>query len=422
MPAAYEVVIFGATGFTGKFVADYFATAVREQRPALRWALVGRDRAKLQQMADALAAEHRIAAPPILVASSDDATSVDAAVGQARVVLSTAGPFAKMGTPVVDACVRLGVHYVDINGETGWHRSIIDRYDAAARQKGVVLVPSCGFDSIPSDLGAAWVAGALASKFGVPARRVSCYVALRGNFSGGTVSSGIMSEETHGTTLSDPFLLGGKRPCCSTPRAEDADVQTAAFDEMVGSWTAPFGMATINTRIVRRSVGLLEEVQPGRTAAAAFARDFGYIERALAPAEAVAVKMARSVTVPAAKRRQLVEQGRLPKPGNGPTAEQRAKAWFRFLFVAEAADASKKVVGSVSGGDPGYVETAKMVAEAAVMLATTPLAELSPLAARGGLLTPTTAFGARLRERLHDTGILFEQLDGLPPMAPASKL
>ena len=233
MARPYDVVLWGSTGFTGRFVAKYLLAVSRSRLPQLRWALCGRDRARL----DALAAELATGGgtpPPVLIASSTSQAQVDSVVSQARVLISTAGPFASYGTPVVDACVRLGTDYVDINGEVGWHKSMIERYDAAARKNGVVQVPSAGFDSIPSDLGAHWMASRVQREFGEPARRVTSYVALAGGFSGGTVASGIMSEETHGAAL-DPFLLGGARP--GGARAEDADITAAAFDGSVGSWT-----------------------------------------------------------------------------------------------------------------------------------------------------------------------------------------
>ena len=188
-------------------------------------------------------------------------------------------------------------------------------------------------------------------------------------------------------------------------------------------------MAPINTRIVRRTVGLLEErsleERGGGGAASPFAADFRYAECLLAPGEEVATKLARAAAAPAAKRRELVEKGRLPKPGEGPSADERAKAWFKFMLLAEAAP-GQRLLGSVSGGDPGYEETAKMVAETALLLAT----KRDALPATGGFHTPASAGGALLTERLHREGIAFEELDASvlpapPPPAgapPASKL
>ena len=201
MTRPLDVALVGATGFTGRLVARYFADTIAKRLPNLRWAIVGRDQKKLTALADSLS----IGPSDIIVTSN--AEGIDRAASSSRVALSTAGPFALYGTPLVEACVRNGTSYVDINGEIGWHREMIDRFDKAARAADATLVPSCGFDSIPSDLGAQW----MAERLGGNARRIRCYAALRGGFSGGTVASGINSELQHGSLLSDPFLLGGVR-------------------------------------------------------------------------------------------------------------------------------------------------------------------------------------------------------------------
>lgn len=191
-----------------------------------------------------------------------------------------------------------------------------------------------------------------------------------------------------------------------------------AFDPVASSWTAPFGMASINTRIVRRSVALLDEAGGGSPYGAAFS----YRECALSPDERAASKAARAASAPANKRRELVESGRLPKPGEGPPPEERARSWFKFLLLAEG-EGGGRLLGSVSGGDPGYDETAKMVAETALALATDRAA--LPAGRRGGFMTPASACGAPLRVRLHAEGIAFDELalDMLPGLAaPTAKL
>lgn len=400
MTRPLDVALVGATGFTGRLVARYFADTIAKRLPNLRWAIVGRDQKKLTALADSLS----IGPSDIIVTSN--AEGIDRAASSSRVALSTAGPFALYGTPLVEACVRNGTSYVDINGEIGWHREMIDRFDKAARAADATLVPSCGFDSIPSDLGAQW----MAERLGGNARRIRCYAALRGGFSGGTVASGINSELQHGSLLSDPFLLGGVR--AGGPRAEDADPPAAAaYDELIGAHVAPFGMAVINTRIVRRTVGLLESRGFPHPTCRAFARDFQYSEVALAPDEASAAKMARAASAPAAKLKELVESGRLPRPGEGPTEEERASNWFKFTLIAEGGaegmERATRLKGIISGGDPGYSETAKMVAESAVLLAT----EGPTDPAARGFQTPASALGRPLRERLHREGILFEATD-----------
>lgn len=356
----------------------------------------------MRELAESIGSE-----APILVADATSGSDVRRVVRDTRVLLTTAGPYASFGTPLVEACANEGTSYVDINGEIGWHHQMIAEHDAAARASGSVLVPSSGFDSIPSDLGTQWMAQRMEDECGQPARRISCFVRVKGDFSGGTVASGIQSDEIYGSTLlSDPFLLGGARPS-SACDDEHSDLTTAVFNETIGSHVAPFGMAQINTRIVRRSIGLFEASDPLR-AAQRFTPDFCYQEFAVAPSEEVAVKMARATAAPAEKRRALVAAGRLPSPGQGPDEATRGKSWFEFTFVAESADGIHKLVGVVSGGDPGYDETAKMVSEAAVALATSKSVNLA-----GGFWTPATALGVQLREILHAEGIRFQAAPAL---------
>jgi short subunit dehydrogenase-like uncharacterized protein len=390
-----DVTIVGCTGFTGRLVAQYFASTVAKRLPSLRWALAGRDASKLAALADSLPSS-----PSETIIASLSEGDAERIAEPSRVILSTAGPFALYGTPLIRACIKHGASYTDINGEIGWHHSMINEYDQAAREAGITLVPSAGFDSIPSDLGAQW----MAERLGGNASKIRCYASLRGGFSGGTVASGINSEKQHGSLLSDPFLLGGSR--AGGPRQEDCDPPyEAKLDPHIGKHVAPFGMAVINSRIVRRTAGLLEARGFAHPSVRLYARDFAYSEVAMAPDEETAVKMARAASVPASKLQELVAQGRLPAPGDGPSEAERAKNWFRFHFLAESSEPGiPKLAGTVSGGDPGYTETAKMVSESAVMLATD-----GPDSEAIGFQTPASALGARLRARLHSEGISFEE-------------
>jgi len=392
---AHDIVLWGCTGFTGSLVARYFARTIAPRLPGLRWALAGRSEAKLNELSTSLGTS-----APIIIADAESPDDVARVAASTRVLLSTAGPYALYGSLLVAACASSGTGYVDINGETGWHRQMIDEHDATARMSGSILVPSSGFDSIPSDLGTQWVASLMAERYGQPTRRVSCFAAVNGAFSGGTVASGILGDETFGPEyLANPFLLGGS-PSPVASADEHADPIVAAFDADINSHVAPFGMASINTRIVRRSVALLGG------APSLFTPDFCYREVAVAPTEAVAVKMARAAAAPVEKRKELVAKGRLPMPGQGPDEATRSKSWFKFTFIAESADGSMKLAGTCSGGDPGYDETAKMVSEAAVCLAT----QDKPPTSHGGFMTPATALGPSLREQLHAEGILFQEV------------
>lgn len=400
-PRKYEVVVHGATGFTGALVAQYLC-----RKPALRWCVSGRSGDKLRHVVATL--EDVQSAPDVVEVSVDDEAALRRLAASTAVVLSTAGPFAKIGTPVVEACIAEGTAYCDITGEVAWVRLNMDRLEAEAVRKGVTLVSFAGFDSVPSDLGTLYGVCKLREKYG-PNTQVGAvinWVQMRGGLSGGTLASGINLEKDPALARlnADPFALGG------CPRAGvrdcDKDVTAAAFDAKVAAWTAPFGMATINTRIVRRSNLLC-----------GYGGDaFQYRESQLCASEDEARKLARGGP-PADKRVELVAQGRLPKPGEGPSKEQRAKSWFKCLLRIEAAeDTSKAVHVRVSGGDPGYDETAKMVAETALVLAR----KASLLPRMGGFLTPAAACGFTLVEALQQAGIKFEQVD--PPGTLSAKL
>merc|ERR1719223_888626 len=249
----FDVVLWGCTGFTGQLVAEYFATDVAKKHPSVRWALAGRNLSKLEALrkrvmqlahekGDVGRNTHK---PAILVADSTDKEAVDAVVAQAKVVCATAGPFDRYGTPVVDACVRLGAHYVDITGETTWVHRMKCKYGEAAKKNGVYIVSMCGFDSLPSDIGT-WYTVQLMKKVGnYPVRRVTNLMAMNGKLSGGTLATGLHSESQGPEVirqLADPFLLGGRRP----EREEDKDCTQATFHEDLSVWGAPFMMANIN--------------------------------------------------------------------------------------------------------------------------------------------------------------------------------
>ncbi len=304
-------------------------------------------------------------------------------------------------------------------------RSLIDSLDGPAAAASTLVVPCCGF-TVPSDLGAMHAVQLLGERHGTPARSVRSFVQFNGRLSGGTMSTGILldtSDPDVQEARRDPFLLGGAPAGAeaAAPRAEDLDPSAAEYDADVGAWTAPFWMSDISSRVVRRSSALYRAASaasPGGgvgLAARVFAggggydERFGYRERALAKDEGVARNLA-APTAPVSQRRRLIERGKLPKPGEGPSAEVRARSWFRVLMVAADA-AGNRVLSSVRGGDPGYEETSKMVSEAAALLATRrdelPVGRAGGRA--GGVLTPAFALGTLLRDELHARGVEFTE-------------
>ncbi|GBG33380.1 Saccharopine dehydrogenase-like oxidoreductase [Hondaea fermentalgiana] len=402
-----DVVVWGATGFTGQLAAAYLATVARTA--GVRWAIGGRNEGKLRKIvADLEAGKDTESLPEVIVCSIDDTKGLHAMAARTRVIASLAGPFSQMGTPILEACIAERCDYCDITGEVPWVKIQSDRLGPAAEANGVILSSCCGFDSLPSDLGTLYAVTKLREKFGPNVRigKVTAYFDMMGSLSGGTLASGIAMEndpELHKMNQ-NPFLLGGAPE--GGPRPDDADYKNYEQDPELGTWIAPFGMAMINTRIVRKSGTALQ-----------YGPDFQYREVAVAPSEKAAAKMAKPLP-PASKRQAMVEAGRLPKQGDGPSKELRAKSWFRTRIKAEdATDPSRYVWVQVSGGDPGYTETAKMLSEAAICLAQ----QREVLPRTAGFLTPASSMGTALIERLQAAGIRFEAIPS-PASSSSSKL
>ncbi|MCB9754703.1 MAG: saccharopine dehydrogenase NADP-binding domain-containing protein [Myxococcales bacterium] len=384
----FDVVVYGATGFTGQLVVEYLATRAAEARP-LRWALAGRNADKLAAVRDRLAsAEPRGEAPALITATSDDRAALDAMARRARVVLTTVGPYARYGEPLVAACVEAGTDCVDLTGEPDWWREMIARYHDRAITTGAKIVSCCGFDSIPHDLGALFTAMELAIQPGERAV-VRSYVQARGGFSGGTWQSlvgalaNLRRARTRGTGDA-----GARR--------EDRRDRGIHNAREAGGWVVP--LPTIDPLVVRRSAALSES--------GVFGDDFRYHPYLVVKRLSGVVGLLGGVGLLAAlaqlgPTRRLLE--RVRRPGEGPPPEQRAKNWFRVEHHGECA--GRRVVTRVTGGDPGYGETAKMIAEAALTLAL----DRDRLPARGGVLTTATAMGEPLIERLRAAGIGFER-------------
>ncbi len=262
MKRNFDVIVYGATGFVGRQTARYIA----DHAAGLRWAIAGRSAAKL----DALRRELGQTSPGIVVADAGDAAALDALAAQSRVVLSTAGPFARFGSGLVAACVRHGTHYVDITGETPWVRQMIDRHHAAAAKSGTRIVPGCGFDSVPSDLGAWLVASALWRQHGERCASVKACFSMRGGLNGGTAASALaaLDDKAAQAQFDDAFLLN-PRGTVPADAASHRDPAGALHDSDFDAWLAPFVMGPINSRVVRRSAALLAGSGP-------FAPDFRY--------------------------------------------------------------------------------------------------------------------------------------------------
>lgn len=405
----FEIVLFGATGFTGRLVAE----CLIERHGAgadLRWALAGRSQAKLERVRRELLAGTGIAedALPILVADGDDAPALDGLARRTKVVCTTVGPYAKHGSKLVAACVRNGTHACDLTGEVPWMRRMIDAHSVEAEASGARIVHTCGFDSIPSDLGVFFLQREVEARDGLPSPHVRGRVkGFSGAASGGTIASmlNMLDEAEHDPAvrrlLVDPYALNpeGRR---DGPDSRDA--LTPLHDDAFDQWTAPFVMAGINTRVVRRTNALLGD---------RYGTSFRYDEsmltgpgiggwlKAAATTGGLGAVMGLGAIGPL--RRSLTRF--LPAPGDGPSEEQRMAGWFDLRFHAEpgrsgAAPLRAKVTGD---RDPGYGSTSRMLTESALCLAR------DPLAVGGGFFTPASAMGEPLLKRLEEhAGLSFQ--------------
>ena len=384
----FDIVVYGASGFTGQLVAEYLAVHYKGDKQ-LRWAMAGRSLDKLASVRDAIGAPKET---PLIAADASDVASLKAMVEQTKSVISTVGPYQFYGNDLVAICAASGTDYLDLCGEPVWMRQMIDKHEAAAKTSGARIVFSCGFDSVPFELGAFFVQKEARRAFGAPAARVKGRVRdMRGTLSGGTAASAkatfdaVAKDLSLVAILNDPFALtpgfsGAKQPRGNKPQ----------YEEDLQSWSAPFMMALINTRNVHRSNMLM---------GFPYGREFVYDEMVLTgPGEKGEANAKR---VMAANTEKTGPNSR--KPGEGPSKEERENGLYDLLYIAIAPD-GRQVRASVKGDrDPGYGSTSKMISECAVcLLRDAP--EVKP-----GFWTPGAAMGDRLIKRLVDhAGLTFQ--------------
>jgi len=400
-----DIVVFGATSFVGKILCRYLVER-HGTDGELRWAIAGRNADKLRSTAGETGADVEQ-----IVADASDPAAMAELVADTCVVISTVGPYALYGSALVEAAAAAGTDYCDLTGEPQWMQKMIDAHGAAAQASGARIVHTCGFDSIPSDLGVWFTQQQAIAKFDTHCSSIAMRVkAMKGGASGGTIASGmnVMDEVANDPALrkvlANPYALapadmrtGPKQPNVTIPTNKDAS----------GEWVAPFVMASINTRVVQRSHALL-----GRP----WGDDFLYDEAMMMGDGAVGAAKAAALTgglggfmavAAVGPIRKLLNNYVLPKPGTGPSPEEQRAGFFDLRFFGETA-AGQKIVTKVTGdADPGYGSTAKMLGEAAVALL-----DLDHAATAGGFHTPTTAFGDDLIGRLVEhAGMSFSVLD-----------
>lgn len=397
----FDVVVYGATGFTGKLVAEHLMRTYGAEGD-VRWAIAGRDEEKLKAVRTEIGAPYSL---PIIVAGAKDSNALDAMAHRARVVITTVGPYQLYGEGLLAACAKAGTDYVDLCGEPNWMAAMIAKYEKTAKESGARIVFSCGFDSIPFDCGVWFLQQEAKQRFGQPLRDVRGRVRkMKGTFSGGTMASmlatfeAVKRDPSIATQMTDPFALSPQR---LAPQPNGDEVTE---DADINSWSAPFVMASINTKNVHRTNALAQY---------AYGRDFTYSEMMLTGPGAKGKQRAKSAQGASnmqrtllgfAPTRMLLTQFVLPKPGQGPDKEQRETGMFDVLYVGAAAD-GRTLRASVCGDkDPGYGSTSKMISEAALTLNDT-----SRQTTPGGIWTPSAAMGDALIARLQEkAGLTFK--------------
>ena len=376
----FDIIVYGATGYTGRLVAEYLKT-----KTGLKWAMAGRSADKLAEVRDLIGAA---AGTPLIVADASDPASLDAMVKRTKVVLTTVGPYQLYGNELVEACVANGTDYTDLCGEPAWMRQKIDQHNEAAKASGARIVFSAGFDSIPFDLGVLMLQKHCVETFGAPAPRVKGRVrAMKGTFSGGTAASmkATMAAASKDPAviryLTNPFSLAGGFEGPAQPAGNKPE-----YDESIGSWATSFVMAPINTKNVHRTNALLGQ---------AFGADFVYDEMMLTGPGEQGEAMAKHVA-----STPMMGGDNDPKPGEGPTKEERETGFYDVLFIAEYPDGRTAKLSVKGDRDPGYGSTSKMISETAIAL--------SENQGAGGVTTPGAALGETLVDRLQKyAGLIF---------------
>jgi len=381
----FGIVVYGATGYTGRLVCEYLNNQYGVNGD-VTWAMAGRSQEKLVAVRDEMGIPKDV---PFVISDASDYASIEAMVKRTTVILTTVGPYQLYGSDVVKACAAAGTDYVDLCGEPSWMHEMIPAHQAAAKASGARIVFSCGFDSVPFDLGVYFLQQTAKEKLGGPVSRIKGRVrTMNGTFSGGTLAS---FKETMKAAAKNPELINVLMDPFSLTEAFNGPEQPSGmapiFDEDLNSWSAPFVMATINTKNIHRSNYLLGHE---------YGDDFVYDEMLLTGPGDQGEAIAKAVAADKSMANDPMQ------PGEGPTKEAREAGSYDVLFVGSNT-AGGRVMASVKGDkDPGYGSTCKMISESAVCLLK------NPDAASGGVWTPASAMGSLLIERLQkNAGLTF---------------
>ena len=392
-----DLIIWGATGFTGQLVGDYINK--KYSKSTLKWGIAGRNEEKVANVARRL----NIAKERIFIADCNNIESLIKLTSKTKVICTTVGPYAKLGTNLIEACIKTNTNYCDITGETQWIRKMIDKYHSKAKENKIKIINSCGFDSIPSDMGVFYSQKKLFEKIGKYANKINMRVAgAKGGISGGTYNSlsNVLEEarvdKEVRKTLTNPY---GLNPIGRQNGPDKTDLQSVIFDKVSNSWIAPFVMAGINTKIVRRSHALIDFK---------YGSDFSYDEATLSGKGVLGQVNGYLSLIPiflATRKKgsfiKNIVDYILPKSGEGPSEKTRISGYYNLRFYLTQQDKIylSKVIGDM---DPGYGSTSKMLAESAVCLA------LDKTPETYGILTPSVALGDPLLKRLQENaGLTF---------------
>ena len=406
----YAVVLYGATSFVGQITAHYLAEFLannKNKNGAITWAIAGRDQEKLNELQSNLASK-----VDIIIANSDDAASLDAMTKQTQVMISTVGPYLKYGEPLIKSCVDNGTDYVDLTGEAIFIKDMMDKYQDAAKQSGARIVNSCGFDSIPSDLGVYFTQKQAEAKFDSACDVIHMRVkAAKGGLSGGTIASmatifeEVSQDKSRRKQVANPYLLNDDK---DTPSIRQDNVSKPEYDSEHKRWLAPFVMASINTRIVHRSNQLLGYE---------YGRDFKYdeamwmkdgIKGKLSSYAMSAVLLGFATAMIIKPSRELLSKHVLPKSGSGPSKEDQENGYFDIRLFGQTAKKDSIATKVTGDKDPGYGSTSRMLSQAALCLAQ----DISKEEVGGGFWTPASVMGDKLLTRLEEhAGLSFEVID-----------
>ena len=395
----FDIIIWGATSFTGKLVAEYIFKKYGSSK--IKWAIAGRNLKKLEKIRYQVADENI----PIFIADSFDKESLSKFVKKTKVVCSTVGPYSLYGTKLVKLCVENNTNYCDITGEAHWIRSLIDRFHEEAKSKKIKIINSCGFDSIPSDMGVYFIQNEIKKIYNNYAKSVKMRVAgIRGGISGGTYSSinNLLKEAYRDKSifkvLNNPY---GLNPKDKMEGLDKKDLRKIIFDKESNSWIYPFIMAGINTKIVRRSNALSNFI---------YGKDFRY-EEAMIAGKGISGFWKAILAVfplvmiglnPNSFLKKIVDSF-MPKPGEGPGIEKRKNGFYNLRFYITLNDNRRAFAKVIGDSDPGYGSTSKMLAESAICLA------LDKLSDNYGVITPSSGMGDKLLNRLKENaGLSFE--------------